>query len=126
MTRTKNSIYIPDQLMSLDYPGSSHIHLMHSLKLEEMRDLDKARLQKSLSLKKIINEMTLEEDNPMLTVKEMYYKNYNTPWTSEQDDELTVMYCEGINVRDIAKHLKRNTGGIISRIKKLELAAKYG
>jgi DNA-directed RNA polymerase specialized sigma24 family protein len=54
------------------------------------------------------------------------YKEAYRPWTIELDDELTVMYCEGINGRDIAKHFGRTRGAIRSRIKKLELEVKYG
>lgn len=126
VTRTKNSIYIPEQLMSMDYPGSSHIHLMHVSKIEEIKESKKSGLQISLPVKKVVTQTSLKEDNPIITIREMYYKNANTPWTSELDDELTVMYCEGINTRDMAKHFKRTIGGIKSRIKKLELEAKYG
>jgi hypothetical protein len=126
VTRTKNSIYIPEQLMSLYYPGSSHINLMHVSKMEEIKESKTSGLQMSLPVKKAVTQTLLEEDNPIITVREMFYKNVSTPWTTEQDDELTVMYCEGINVRDMAKHFKRTTGGISSRIRKLELAAKYG
>ena len=29
------------------------------------------------------------------------------PWTMELDDELTVMYCEGVHVKEMAKHFGR-------------------
>jgi hypothetical protein len=48
------------------------------------------------------------------------------PWTDELDDELTTMYCEGVNVKDMAKHFGRTRGAINSRIKKLELEELYG
>ena len=126
VTRTKNSIYIPEQLLSLDYPGSSHIHLMHISNVEEIKE--SGSLKKRFSIPQIngIHKATLDDDDPEITVKEKYYKNVSTPWTLEQDDELTVMYCEGVNERDMARHFKRTTGGIKSRIKKLELADKYG
>jgi len=126
VTRTKNSIYIPEPLLSLDYPGSSHIHLMHISNVEEIKE--SGSLKKRFSIPQIngIHKATLDDDDPEITVKEKYYKNVSTPWTLEQDDELTVMYCEGVNERDMARHFKRTTGGIKSRIKKLELADKYG
>jgi hypothetical protein len=48
------------------------------------------------------------------------------PWTTELDDELTIMFCEGIHVKDMAKHFGRTKGAIRSRIKKLELEELYG
>jgi len=35
VTRTKNSIYIPEQVMPLNFPNSSHIHIMHVPNIEE-------------------------------------------------------------------------------------------
>jgi len=58
-------------------------------------------------------------------VREKYPDAYK-PWTVEMDDELTVMYCEGITVRDIAAHFGRSKDAIRNRIKKLELEELYG
>jgi DNA-directed RNA polymerase specialized sigma24 family protein len=85
--------------------------------------------------KKITTSPTKSKFN---TVKERTEKAYSVdeirinhqdaykPWTQELDDELTVMYCEGVNVRDLAKHFGRSKGAIRSRIKKLELEELYG
>jgi len=126
VTRTKNSLYIPDQIMPPDFPNSSHIHIIQVPSIEEKRESKTSGKQISVFLKKVITETLIDEENQGITIREMYYKNASTPWTSEMDDELTVMYCEGVNERDMAKHFKRTTGGIKSRIKKLELVAKYG
>ena len=58
-------------------------------------------------------------------VREMHKDAYKH-WTQALDEELTIMYCEGINVRDMAKHFRRTNGAIWSRIKKLELEELYG
>jgi hypothetical protein len=42
-------------------------------------------------------------------------------WTDKLDDELTVMYSDGVNVPDLAKHFGRTKGAIRARIKKFEL-----
>ena len=44
----------------------------------------------------------------------------------EDDIKLTLMWCEGVAIRDIATHFQRKPGAITSRIKKLELVEKYG
>lgn len=54
------------------------------------------------------------------------HKDAYKPWTPELDTELTTMFCEGINPKDIAKHFGRTRGAITSRIKKLELEELYG
>jgi superfamily I DNA/RNA helicase len=114
ITRTRNSIYIPETLMPVDFPHSKQIHVMRVLSEEEKPD------------KKIIIQPTkakLNKDNQKIRIK--YHDAYK-PWTQELDDELTVMYCEGVNVKDLARHFGRTKGAIRSRIKKLELEELYG
>ena len=54
------------------------------------------------------------------------YPNAYAPWSQEDDDALTRMWCEGTSVEELANHFRRKPGGIVSRIKKLELEDKYG
>jgi hypothetical protein len=61
-----------------------------------------------------------------LAEKRLINKDAYNPWTTELDDELTVMYCEGASVKDLASHFGRTNGAIRSRIKKLELKELYG
>jgi len=65
------------------------------------------------------------EESYMTRIKKTHKKAYQ-PWTSDLDDELTILYCEGLTVLDMAKHFARTTGAIRSRINKLELEEKYG
>ncbi|MBW6537391.1 MAG: AAA family ATPase [Mariniphaga sp.] len=118
ITRTKNSIYIPESLLPKEYPRSSHIH-----KLRVKKEMDK-------------KELPVEEVHPVYQVEHLtgaappFDKVRENPgaykrWTVELDDELTVMYCEGVTVRDMAKHFGRSKSAIRSRIKKLELEELY-
>ena len=54
------------------------------------------------------------------------YPNAYAPWSQEDDDALTRMWCEGATIEELAGHFQRKPGGIVSRIKKLELEEKYG
>ena len=54
------------------------------------------------------------------------YPNAYAPWSEEDDDALTRMWCEGATIEELAGHFQRKPGGIVSRIKKLELEEKYG
>lgn len=54
------------------------------------------------------------------------YPNAYAPWSREDDDALTRMWCEGAEIEELAGHFQRKPGGIVSRIKKLELEEKYG
>ncbi len=52
--------------------------------------------------------------------KQLHAKAY-APWTEEEDKILASFFSQGLSVEDIAKRMDRNEGGIVSRIKKLEL-----
>ena len=54
------------------------------------------------------------------------YPNAYAPWSREDDDALTRMWCEGAEIEELAGRFQRKPGGIVSRIKKLELEEKYG
>lgn len=52
--------------------------------------------------------------------KQLHAKAY-APWTEEEDKRLTSYFIQGFSAEEIAKHMERNKGGIVSRIKKLGL-----
>jgi ATP-dependent DNA helicase RecQ len=52
--------------------------------------------------------------------KQLYAKAY-APWTEEEDKRLSSYFTQGFSTEEIAKRMDRNEGGIVSRIKKLEL-----
>ena len=117
ITRSKNSLHIPETLMPIDFPPSKQIHVMKVAK-EEEKQVHQAITKKASpnGVKKAysVNELRTS------------HKDAYKPWTQELDDELTVMYCEGVNAKDLAKHFGRTKGAIRSRIKKLELEELYG
>ncbi len=115
ITRTRNSIHIPETLLPKDFPSSSVIHKMR------VETTDKNLENGDIT----INGITRKIANPYEQIREKHKDAYK-PWTTELDDELTVMYCEGVNVRDMSKHFGRTKGAIRSRIKKLELEELYG
>lgn len=117
VTRTKNSIHIPESLMPIEFPKSPQIHV---LKVDS--EPDKKQLNKSENGR---NEAEKEKTYSVDSVRTKHKDAYK-PWTSALDDELTVMFCEGINVKDMAKHFGRTPGAIGSRIRKLELEELYG
>jgi len=125
ITRTKNSIHIPQALMPKDFPISSHIHIMRDGANEEKKNKDSLKFEMD----------PYQKQKPKGTAKDKAFtydevrqkqKNAYKPWTTELDDELTIMYCEGVNVKDMAKHFCRTKGAIRSRIEKLELEELYG
>jgi len=47
------------------------------------------------------------------------------PWSTEDDEKLEALFCEGKTVKELANIFERKAGAITSRIKKLELREKY-
>ncbi len=121
ITRTRNSLHIPEALMPFEFPTSPHIHVMKVVKVEEKIDVEK--YARDFKYKK--KEQALERAYSVEGVREIHKSAYR-PWTPILDDELTKMYCEGITVKDMAKHFGRTKGAIESRINKLELMELYG
>lgn len=54
------------------------------------------------------------------------HKQAYEPWTTEADEKLEVLFCEGKSIKELSELFGRNDGAIRSRIKKLELKEKYG
>lgn len=118
ITRARNSIHIPEMLMPKEFPASPQIHVLRNE--NETGELGTPGFQKP---KYEIPDA--KQPSTIDTIREKHKHAY-LPWTTELDDELTVMYCEGANVRDMAKHFGQTKGAIRSRINKLELEELYG
>lgn len=118
ITRAKSSLYIPEDLIPVDFTPSEEVHVMRIVHEAENGTEQKQQLKVKQNLDNVGKAYSVEE---IRTKHKEAYK----PWTIKQDDELTVMYCEGVNIKDIAKHFGRTTGAIRSRIKKLELEELY-
>lgn len=114
VTRAKAKVFIPMSLLPETIATSKSIIGLESAEKQQEVFVEK------LSPKSQANK----EESYMERVKETHKKAY-APWTEALDDELTVLYCEGLPIRDMAKHFGRTNGAIRSRIKKLELAEKY-
>lgn len=119
VTRTRNSIHIPVALIPAGFSPSKKIHVVQEAKDEGEKQYIKQSpwIESGFNIEK--KSYSFEE------VRKKHRKAYR-PWTQELDDELTIMYCEGVTVKDMAKHFGRTKGAIYSRIKKLELEELYG
>jgi hypothetical protein len=126
VTRARSKLHIPESLMPKEFSPKSGSIIILKEKAEEPvfpefnhwasrspnRKRGKDRVEKQVS-------KTLEQFRK--THKDAY-----KPWTQELDDELTIMYCEGVGVKEMAKHFGRTGGAIVARIIKLELEELYG
>lgn len=117
VTRTKNSIHIPETLMPVGFPQSPQINI-----IKVLSEVEEGKTK--------ITDVTKHEDKAekSYSVEEARTKHKDAykPWTPDLDNELTIMFCEGVNPKDMAKHFGRTRGAILSRIRKLELEELYG
>lgn len=115
VTRAKKSIHLPEEFLPEGFPDSPHIHVMRNA-IAEKDATDASR-----------NHQQSHEKEKAYDVEQVRSKHSDAykPWTPELDDELTVLYCEGVHVKDLMKHFGRTRGGILARIKKLELPELY-
>jgi superfamily I DNA/RNA helicase len=120
VTRTKNSIYIPENLLPEGYVCTNGIHKLNV----ENEEYEKKNSEERIKEKMIPSYESFEKLYSVDKVREKYGDAYK-PWTIKLDDELATMYCEGVNIKDMAKHFGRSREAILSRIKKLELKEKY-
>lgn len=116
LTRTRNKIHLPEQLLPADFPPSPHIHVLTE-KPEQVTMVSKPE--------KSAGNFPLKKPYTYKDARENHTDAYKS-WTTELDDKLTVMYCEGASLRDMASYFGRTQGAIRSRIKKLELKDLYG
>lgn len=115
--------------------GSKYISILESKKVEEgnferhnimifEEDFEKVIKGLQLAVDKIRNSQKVA-GSKMYETKAKFAKAY-TPWTEADDEELTLLYCNGKNTTEISAKMERNKGAINSRIRKLELKEKYG
>lgn len=117
ITRTRNSIYIPEKLLPEGFICTPKIHILKEEIQDKPFDIPVYESRKITSAEP--KSYSVDE------VRKAHTDAYK-PWTTLLDDELTVMFCEGISVKDMAKHFGRTRGAINSRINKLELKELYG
>jgi IS30 family transposase len=152
ITRTRNSIHIPESLMPGDFPVSSHIRIIREFREKERTQDGRRRIEDGGSRiegrgsrirsrgsgvgkweggnsgekrRAKGNDKVKEKSYSVENIREKHKAAYQ-PWTPKLEDELTVMYCEGVNVRDMGKHFGRTRGAIKARIDKVGLEEMYG
>lgn len=72
----------------------------------------------------ILFERKIEKAYGISEIRKKHKKAYK-PWTTELDEKLELLFCEGRKTKELSEIFGRNEGAIRSRIKKLELKEKY-
>ena len=108
VTRTRNHLYIPENLVP---DGIGPTPSLHILKTEKKEKDSKSETDRAI-------RSYLKEKTQRSSVRETNKQSYQK-WTKELDDELLQMHDEGIPTRVMATHFNRTTGGVRARLKKL-------
>ena len=122
VTRAKNVIYIPETLISKNFPQSPHIKLLKNESKKYCKDSNDSSGRNSKISER--NNNSIEKAYSVDSIRRNHKAAYR-PWTEKLDDELTVMYCEGKIIKEISEHFDRTEGAIRSRIEKLDLERIY-
>ena len=124
ITRTKNMVYIPENLLPKNFPPSPNIKRITVPKEAENNDtIPNPPLQKEPQTVKV-KYPTTEKAYDVAIIR-MTVKNAYAPWTEDDDIQLTTLYCERTPIKKIAEKMGRTQGAIRSRIEKLELRDTY-
>lgn len=115
ITRTKNRIHIPEQLMPKEFPLSSQIHIIKT------GEEDKLHSNGRVSRQNNFYAGNTKEQAYMIEEIRMKHREAYMPWTRELDRELSRMFDDGVSINKIAKHFGRTKGAISARLEKLEL-----
>ena len=118
VTRSRNSIHIPEALMPKNFPATAHIHILKDEAQKEKQE--KNTLTKNSFIKTAPVKIIKEKAYSVIDVREKFGGAYQ-PWTNDLDEELTSMFYDGVNAKDLAKHFGRTKGAIDSRLMKLGL-----
>jgi len=116
-TRARNQIHLPASLLPEGFPPSPHIRIIDKSEVAEQLEIKQPRRTQEKHQKK--KSYSVEE---LRTRHEQAFSH----WTEEMDQDLTVMFCEGVKLRDLASRFGRTQRAIRMRIKKLELEEIYG
>lgn len=118
----KGDLYLKISESKKTQSGYEHHRLM--VFDEDLKDFVEA-LKKSLTKFKELKEPKDDKTYLVEKIRETHQQAY-LPWTTEDDNKLELLFCEGKKAKELAEIFGRNVGAINSRIKKLELKDKYG
>ena len=115
ITRTRNLLHLPVELLPAGFPDSKNIKLVFSESSVRTSVLE----QNSGS--KWSNQGQEKEKKWSVEEKHEKFEGAYLPWTDKLDQELKVMFRNGVKLKELTHHFKRSPSAIRSRIKKLEL-----
>ncbi|HLP37747.1 UvrD-helicase domain-containing protein [Lacibacter sp.] len=123
ITRTKNKLYIPQNLIPTNFPASPSIVIVKendASPKNTLKDFFKSRSAVPTAGRKP-SGIEIKKKAYTLAEKREIHKGAYNPWTPQLDEELKSLFEDDYSISDLAHHFGRTRGGIISRLKKLNL-----
>ena len=117
VTRTKNTIHIPEELLPKDFPKLPHIKIIKKEEKKEEPENAVEQIKKNPYPK----YTALKEKTYSVELIRTKHSEAYKPWTHELDNELTELFNNNASDSEIIKRLGRNAGAIRSRLRKLGL-----
>lgn len=117
ITRTKNLLYIPEELLPAGFPKLDQINI---IKREEKKETQPVTAERKKTYTSSNFGGAAGKTYSVELVRTKYGEAYK-PWTAEQDEKLAEMFNNNISDSEIIKHFGRNAGAIRSRLRKLGL-----
>ena len=129
ITRTRNLLYIPENLLPSGFPALAQIHPVKAPAKEDpilelppfeptayFRKTTKARTQKTSG-----NKADMQPENKAGRSHSGAYQ----PWSSSLDRELSSLFIAGKSITELAQHFGRSKGAVWARVRKLNLEDHY-
>jgi F-box protein, helicase, 18 len=118
ITRTKNTLHIPEELLPTDFPKLAQINI---IKKEESKEIKPVVIETAKS--KYGHSKYTGSSGKSYSVELLRTKHGEAykPWTPELDEKLTALFNNNTSDSEIIKHFGRNAGAIRARLRKLGL-----
>ena len=117
ITRTKNTLHIPEELLPADFPRLAQINIIKK-EPKEIKPVATETPKSKYGYSKYTG--TSGKTFSVELVRTKHGEVYK-PWTLEQDEKLTQLFNNNVSDSEIIKQFGRNAGAIQSRLRKLGL-----
>lgn len=119
VTRAKKHIFVPDAMMPEGFPFSAQVRAL--LFQKEAKPVIAASVPKGRKAPVKVSRTALTNRSLSYETVQDDYQQLYTSWTSELDDELTIMHGDGVSLSAMADHFGCTKGAVRGRLKKLGL-----
>lgn len=118
VTRTKNTLYIPEELLPENFPSFANIKV-----IKKKTEMPEAKpVIPEIKRRSLYNKYKGAGDGSYAVVLlKTKADETNRPWSKDDDEELRQMYMNNSSDTEIIKHFKRSAGAIRSRMRMLGL-----